>query len=141
MSEQTFLTREGLKKLEEELNHLRTVRRAEVAERLHNAQEDGRPDAAGNAEGNGTHQVSRHTGVGRCLRGKQPFRIPLPEGLGMLGLAFGFRPGQKTGGALTHGRQNAEKSVRSFLAASSPALCPITASGTTPQLIHSLARA
>ncbi len=41
MSEQTFLTREGLKKLEEELEHLRTVRRAEVAERLHNAQEDG----------------------------------------------------------------------------------------------------
>jgi transcription elongation factor GreA len=41
MSEQTFLTREGLKKLEEELNHLRTVRRAEVADRLHNAQEDG----------------------------------------------------------------------------------------------------
>ena len=41
MSEQTFLTRDGLKKLEEELNYLRTVRRAEVAERLHNAQEDG----------------------------------------------------------------------------------------------------
>ena len=41
MSEQTFLTREGLKKLEEELNYLRTVRRAEVADRLHNAQEDG----------------------------------------------------------------------------------------------------
>ncbi len=41
MSEQTFLTREGLKKLEEELNHLRTVRRAEVADRLHDAQEDG----------------------------------------------------------------------------------------------------
>jgi transcription elongation factor GreA len=41
MSEQTFLTREGLKKLEEELNYLRTVRRAQVAERLHNAQEDG----------------------------------------------------------------------------------------------------
>jgi len=41
MSEQTFLTREGLKKLEEELNYLRTVRRAEVAERLHDAQEDG----------------------------------------------------------------------------------------------------
>ncbi len=41
MSEQTFLTREGLKKLEEELNFLRTVRRAQVAERLHNAQEDG----------------------------------------------------------------------------------------------------
>ncbi len=42
MSEQpTFLTREGLKKLEEELLHLRNVRRVEVAERLHNAMEDG----------------------------------------------------------------------------------------------------
>ena len=42
MSEQqTFLTREGLKKLEEELGHLRTIRRAQVAERLHDAQEDG----------------------------------------------------------------------------------------------------
>ncbi len=41
MSEQTFLTREGLKKLEEELEFLRTVRRAQVAERLHNAQEGG----------------------------------------------------------------------------------------------------
>jgi transcription elongation factor GreA len=41
MTDQTFLTPEGLKKLEEELIHLRTVRRAQVAERLHNAQEDG----------------------------------------------------------------------------------------------------
>jgi transcription elongation factor GreA len=41
MSDQTFLTPEGLKKLEEELIFLRTVRRAQVAERLHNAQEDG----------------------------------------------------------------------------------------------------
>jgi len=41
MTDQTFLTRAGLKKLEEELEHLRTVRRAQVAERLHNAQEDG----------------------------------------------------------------------------------------------------
>ena len=41
MSEQTFLTREGLKKLEEELQHLRNVRRVEVAERLHKAMEDG----------------------------------------------------------------------------------------------------
>ena len=41
MSDQTFLTKEGLKKLEEELNFLRTVRRGQVAERLHNAQEDG----------------------------------------------------------------------------------------------------
>lgn len=37
MSDQTFLTPEGLKKLEEELDHLRTVRRAQVAERLHQA--------------------------------------------------------------------------------------------------------
>jgi transcription elongation factor GreA len=41
MSDQTFLTREGLKKLEEELEYLRRTKRAEVAERLHNAQEDG----------------------------------------------------------------------------------------------------
>src|SRR5829696_7411133 len=41
MSDQTFLTKDGLKKLEEELNFLRTVRRGQVAERLHNAQEDG----------------------------------------------------------------------------------------------------
>jgi transcription elongation factor GreA len=40
-TEQTFLTRDGLKKLEEELEFLRTTRRAQVAERLHNAQEDG----------------------------------------------------------------------------------------------------
>lgn len=40
-TDQTFLTREGLKKLEEELEFLRTTRRAQVAERLHNAQEDG----------------------------------------------------------------------------------------------------
>jgi transcription elongation factor GreA len=41
MSDRTFLTREGLHKLEEELNYLRTVRRAQVAARLHDAQEDG----------------------------------------------------------------------------------------------------
>lgn len=37
MSDQTFLTPEGLKKLEEELDYLRTVRRAQVADRLHQA--------------------------------------------------------------------------------------------------------
>lgn len=37
MSDQTFLTPEGLKKLEEELDFLRTVRRAQVADRLHQA--------------------------------------------------------------------------------------------------------
>ena len=42
MAEQVaYLTREGLKKLEEELDFLRTTRRAEVAERLHQAMEDG----------------------------------------------------------------------------------------------------
>jgi transcription elongation factor GreA len=40
-SEATYLTLEGQKKLEEELNHLLTVKRAEVAERLHQAVEDG----------------------------------------------------------------------------------------------------
>lgn len=37
----TYLTKEGLKKLEAELEHLRTVRRSEVANRLHQAIEDG----------------------------------------------------------------------------------------------------
>lgn len=49
MSEQpTFLTKEGQKKLEEELHHLQTVRRQEVAERLHAAMEEG--DIDENAE-------------------------------------------------------------------------------------------
>ncbi len=49
MSEQpTFLTREGQKKLEEELHHLQSVRRQEVAERLHAAMEEG--DIDENAE-------------------------------------------------------------------------------------------
>ncbi|MGQ9903715.1 MAG: transcription elongation factor GreA [Anaerolineae bacterium] len=41
MQEQEFLTPEGLKKLEEELEYLKSVRRAEVAQRLHNAMEEG----------------------------------------------------------------------------------------------------
>ncbi len=42
MSEQpTFLTRQGYQKLEQELNHLRTVRRKEIARRLHLALEEG----------------------------------------------------------------------------------------------------
>ena len=49
MSEQpTFLTKEGQKKLEEELHYLQTVRRHEVAERLHAAMEEG--DIDENAE-------------------------------------------------------------------------------------------
>lgn len=37
----TYLTKDGLKKLEVELEHLCTVRRSEVANRLHQAIEDG----------------------------------------------------------------------------------------------------
>jgi transcription elongation factor GreA len=49
MAEQpTFLTKEGLKKLEEELQNLMTVRRHEVAARLHAAMEEG--DIDENAE-------------------------------------------------------------------------------------------
>lgn len=44
----TFLTREGYKKLEQELNHLRKVRRHEVAQRLNRALEEG--DILENAE-------------------------------------------------------------------------------------------
>jgi transcription elongation factor GreA len=36
-----YLTSKGLKKLQEELEHLRTVKRKEVARRLHEAMEDG----------------------------------------------------------------------------------------------------
>ena len=39
MEKTTYLTREGLAKLEEELHHLRTVRRHEVAERIRRAKE------------------------------------------------------------------------------------------------------
>ncbi len=49
MTEQpTFLTKEGLTKLEDELQYLQTVRRHEVAERLHAAMEEG--DIDENAE-------------------------------------------------------------------------------------------
>ena len=49
MNNQTvYLTAEGLKKLKEELEHLRSVRRKEVAERLHEAMEGG--DLIDNAE-------------------------------------------------------------------------------------------
>jgi transcription elongation factor GreA len=41
MSEQNFLTREGYQRLEQELHRLRTVRRQEVAQRLHQALEEG----------------------------------------------------------------------------------------------------
>jgi transcription elongation factor GreA len=44
----TFLTQEGLKKLEDELDYLRTVRRQEVARRLHDALQEG--DILENAE-------------------------------------------------------------------------------------------
>jgi transcription elongation factor GreA len=41
MSSKSFLTLEGRQKLEEELNHLRTVRRVEIAEAIHDAKSDG----------------------------------------------------------------------------------------------------
>jgi transcription elongation factor GreA len=41
MHEQEFLTPEGLKKLEDELEFLRKTRREEVAKRLHDAMEEG----------------------------------------------------------------------------------------------------
>jgi transcription elongation factor GreA len=44
----TFLTRKGMKRIEEELEYLRTVRRQEVAHRLHEAMEGG--DVQENAE-------------------------------------------------------------------------------------------
>jgi transcription elongation factor GreA len=47
-NQQTFLTPEGYQKLEQELHHLRTVRRQEVARRLHQALEEG--DILENAE-------------------------------------------------------------------------------------------
>ncbi|MCX7683047.1 MAG: transcription elongation factor GreA [Anaerolineae bacterium] len=48
MEQRTFLTPEGYQRLEEELNYLRTVRRQEVARRLHEALEEG--DILENAE-------------------------------------------------------------------------------------------
>jgi transcription elongation factor GreA len=44
----TFLTRDGMQRIEEELEYLRTVRREEVAQRLHEAMEGG--DIQENAE-------------------------------------------------------------------------------------------
>jgi transcription elongation factor GreA len=46
--QQTFLTQEGYRKFEQELNYLRTVRRKEVAQRLHEALAEG--DILENAE-------------------------------------------------------------------------------------------
>jgi transcription elongation factor GreA len=47
-NQQTFLTPQGYQKLEKELHHLRTIRRQEVARRLHQALEEG--DILENAE-------------------------------------------------------------------------------------------
>jgi transcription elongation factor GreA len=41
MTQETFLTREGYKKLTEELEYLKTVRRVEVAQAIHDAKIDG----------------------------------------------------------------------------------------------------
>jgi transcription elongation factor GreA len=41
MNQETFLTREGYQKLKEELEYLKTVRRVEVAQAIHDAKIDG----------------------------------------------------------------------------------------------------
>ena len=41
MSQPMYLTREGFEKLKAELDHLRTVRRQEVAEQIHESRERG----------------------------------------------------------------------------------------------------
>ena len=41
MTQETFLTRDGYKKLKEELEYLKTVRRVEVAQAIHDAKIDG----------------------------------------------------------------------------------------------------
>jgi transcription elongation factor GreA len=50
-----YLTPQGLKKLEDELEHLRTVRRYEVAQRLHEAIEEG-----GELEENAAYEVAKN---------------------------------------------------------------------------------
>jgi transcription elongation factor GreA len=80
-SDRTFLTRDGLKKLEEELEFLRTTRRAQVAERLHNAQEDGElienaeyedDLLVGAAEANPKEgRISNESPLGRALLGRR----------------------------------------------------------------------
>jgi len=57
MTNQTFLTPEGCQKLEKELHHLKTVRRVEVAEAIHEAKMDG--DVSENA---GYEEAKRQQG-------------------------------------------------------------------------------
>ena len=56
-NQETFLTPEGYKKLEEELEHLKTVRRPEVAAAIHEAKMDG--DVSENA---GYEEAKRQQG-------------------------------------------------------------------------------
>ena len=56
-NQQTFLTPEGLQKLEQELHHLKTVRRPEVAKAIHEAKMDG--DVSENA---GYEEAKRQQG-------------------------------------------------------------------------------
>ena len=75
MAEQpTFLTKEGLKNLEQELHHLQTVRRHEVAERLHAAMEEG--DIDENAE---YDDAKNEQSVGRGIRGRSFLFGPVNE--------------------------------------------------------------
>jgi transcription elongation factor GreA len=62
----SFLTRQGYQKLQEELEYLRTVKRHEVAERLHEAMEGGEliEDAEYEAAKNEQAFVEAHLGAG-----------------------------------------------------------------------------
>jgi transcription elongation factor GreA len=57
MNQETFLTPEGLLKLEKELDHLKTVRRPEIAQAIHEAKMDG--DVSENA---GYEEAKRQQG-------------------------------------------------------------------------------
>ena len=70
----TFLTREGMQKIEGELEYLRTVRRQEVAHRLHEAMEGG--DVQENAE----YEDARNERAfveGRILKGENTRAAPM----------------------------------------------------------------
>ena len=76
MRKETYLTPEGLKSLQEELDHLHRVRRSEVAARIHKANETGGTvdnaeyDEAKNEQAfvEGTHPRAREPAVERGRR-------------------------------------------------------------------------
>ena len=101
MDEQpTFLTCEGHQKLKQELNHLRTVRRQEVARRLHQALAEG--DILENAKQRGADVIAVacpmcHANLDTRQaeieekRGEK-FDMPILYFTQLMGLAFGESP-------------------------------------------------